>query len=60
MWRDSGSSSTTRASYPDRDPYPYGVDVFEWLCEGTGLHVEYLGDWGHPRGQKMLVFTRDP
>ena len=31
--------------------------MFEWLCEGTGLQVEYLGGWNNPRNQKMLVFT---
>ncbi|HEX8122385.1 MAG TPA: class I SAM-dependent methyltransferase [Solirubrobacteraceae bacterium] len=41
----------------DADPFHYGLDLFEWLCHGTGLRVEYLGDWGHPRSQKMLVFT---
>lgn len=41
----------------DSDRYHYGVDLFEWLCEGTGLQVEYLGDWGSPRSQRMLLFT---
>lgn len=46
------------ATYPDRDPFHYGLDLFEWLCEGTGLEVGYIGDWGNPRSQRMLVFTR--
>lgn len=45
------------ASYPDRDPFHYGVDLFEWLCEGSRLSVEYIGDWGNPRSQRMLAFT---
>jgi SAM-dependent methyltransferase len=42
----------------DQNPFHYSFEVFEWICEGSGLKPEYLGDWGHPRGQKMLVFKR--
>jgi SAM-dependent methyltransferase len=41
----------------DRDFFHYHFSVFEWLCEGTGLQVEYLGGWDNPRNQKMLCFT---
>jgi SAM-dependent methyltransferase len=52
--RPDGPAVPTR---PDCDPYHHGLDLFEWLCEGTALRVEYLGDWGSPTGQKMLLFT---
>ena len=39
------------------DRYHYGLDLFEWLCDGTGLQVTYLGDRGSPRSQKMLLFN---
>lgn len=42
----------------DNDPYHYDVSIFEWICAGTSLSVEYLGDWDSPRNQKMLVFTK--
>jgi SAM-dependent methyltransferase len=42
----------------DRDFYHYDVGTFEWICEGTGLSVEYLGDWQNPRNQKMLLFRK--
>jgi len=45
-------------SYFDRDPYHYDLATFEWACQDTGLKVEYIGDWNHPRDQKMLLFTR--
>lgn len=45
-------------SFFDRDPYHYDFATFQWICEGTGLTVEYLGDWNHPRDQKMMVFTK--
>ena len=45
-------------TFPDRDPYHYCFDAFEWICRGTGLRAECLGEWGHPRSQRMLRFTR--
>ena len=44
--------------YPDRDPFYYDPDLFAWLCAGSELDFEYRGDWGHPRGQHMMVFTK--
>jgi len=42
----------------DRDVYHYDLGTFEWICAGTSLRVEYLGDWGHPHNQKMLAFRK--
>jgi hypothetical protein len=43
--------------YIDRDWHRYAVGGL-WICEATGLDVKYLGYWGNPRNQKMIVFTR--
>jgi hypothetical protein len=40
------------------DPYHYAVDDFAYICEHLPLDVHDIGDWGHPRGQQMLRFTR--
>ena len=45
-------------TYSDRDPFHYDFAVFEWMCSGTGLMPEYLGEWNNPRNQKMLVFAK--
>lgn len=45
-------------SHYDRDPFHYSVDAFERICDGTGLEVEYIGDWKHPRHQYMLAFHK--
>jgi SAM-dependent methyltransferase len=45
-------------SYPDRDPFHYGVDAFEWLCDASTLEPSFIGDWGSPRGQSMMLFTK--
>jgi SAM-dependent methyltransferase len=42
----------------DRDPYHYDLSTFDWMVDGTVLDLEYLGDWRHPRDQRMLLFTR--
>lgn len=42
----------------DEDPYFYSPELFEWLCEGSDLACEYRGDWGHPRHQHLLIFTK--
>jgi SAM-dependent methyltransferase len=47
-----------RRTFYDRNPFHYSFDVFEWICDGTGLRVQNFGDWGHPRGQRMLIFTK--
>ncbi len=44
----------------DADSFHYDLATFEWICEGTGLTVEHLGQWGHPQKQEMLVFTKPP
>lgn len=46
------------ATYFDKDPYHYHFETFKWICEGTNLKVEYIGDWNHPRDQKMIVFVK--
>ncbi len=45
-------------SFFDKDPYHYDFPTMEWSCKGTGLRAEYLGDWSHPRNQKMMVFVK--
>jgi SAM-dependent methyltransferase len=45
-------------SYFDRDHYHYDMDTFRWICADTELEPDYIGDWNHPRSQKMLVFRR--
>lgn len=45
-------------TYPDKDPFHYEFGVFEELSARVSLEVEYIGEWGHPRGQMMMVFTR--
>ncbi|UFJ42544.1 class I SAM-dependent methyltransferase [Brevibacillus humidisoli] len=45
-------------TYLDKDPYHYHRSLFAYLVDGLSLHMEYIGDWGHPRNQKMLSFRK--
>jgi len=40
------------------DPYHYAFDEIRWMADLAELDVENIGDWGHPRGQRMLAFAR--
>lgn len=37
--------------------YFYPFATFEELAAKTGWQVEYIGEWNHPRDQKMMRFT---
>jgi SAM-dependent methyltransferase len=43
-------------THPDADPYHYRFEDLEYLGRGLARIVERIGDWGHPRGQKMARF----
>ncbi|HEX8104639.1 MAG TPA: class I SAM-dependent methyltransferase [Solirubrobacteraceae bacterium] len=51
----AGGAITT---WPDRDPYHYTYADMERAAAGLPWEVEAVGDWGHPRGQAMVVLTR--
>lgn len=40
----------------DADPYHYHMDDFRHAARGLPLEMRRIGDWGHPRGQRMLEF----
>ncbi|MEZ2301798.1 MAG: class I SAM-dependent methyltransferase [Microcoleus sp.] len=45
-------------TYMDSDPYHYQLQDFGWCIQGLPWTISYIGDWNHPRGQKMLLFTK--
>ncbi len=44
-------------SHPHRAFY-YPLDVIDDLASQTGWKLSYIGEWGHPRNQKMVLFYR--
>jgi SAM-dependent methyltransferase len=41
----------------DSDPFHYSFEEMKTLGDYAGLSVSRIGEWGHPRNQKMLCFT---
>ncbi len=48
-----------RTTHPDRDPYHYPQEFWQHSKIFDGWNVEWIGDWDHPRNQKMLRITRE-
>ena len=46
-------------SFFDKDPYHYNYQTFEQICQNTTLIPHYLGNWNHPRDQKLVLFTKN-
>lgn len=42
----------------EQDPYHYKRSDFLWCIEGLSWKMQYIGDWNHPRAQKMVCFTK--
>lgn len=45
-------------SHSDRFFYHYDMDDFAFVTRGLALRVERIGEWGHPRGQQMVMMTK--
>jgi hypothetical protein len=44
--------------YYDQGCYYYSCERFRAAAQDVGLRMTYIGEWGHPRGQRMLCFTQ--
>lgn len=40
----------------DREPFHQSFDELAMMASHAGLHAELIGDFGHPRDQRMIVF----
>lgn len=42
---------------PERDPFHYRPSDLRWAAQSVaGWDFRYIGDWGHPRGQRIAEF----
>jgi SAM-dependent methyltransferase len=46
-------------THGERDPYHYRFTDLAHAAKGLPWRVEHVGDWNHPRGQRMAAFVRD-
>jgi len=53
MEQSAGITTTARA-----DPYHYRRDDLFHACTGLPWSVNIVGDWNHPRNQRMVIFER--
>jgi SAM-dependent methyltransferase len=53
---DYKQSITT--SHAERDVFHYRVHELEWAAQVADWETTYIGEWGHPRGQQMMLFRR--
>lgn len=52
VWHERAGGFTFAGS----DPYHHRFRDFEYLAEGLPWDVEYVGDFDHPRGQRLINF----
>lgn len=43
-------------THSNRDPFHYRFEDIEYATSGLPISVYHHGEWGHPRGQQMLLF----
>lgn len=41
----------------DSDPFHYSIDELAYMAELAKLDLTVIGDWSHPRNQKMAAFS---
>jgi SAM-dependent methyltransferase len=54
----AGEGSGARTRYTERNMYWYYRRDLKWAAERTPFEFRYIGGWDHPRGQKMVEYTR--
>ena len=47
-----------KSSY-DSDPFHYSIEEIEYMASLAKLKSTFIGDWDHPRNQKMVVFEKE-
>jgi SAM-dependent methyltransferase len=53
-----GDHPEKRDKFTERNPFWYWPADLEWAAGFGPWEFKYLGDWGHPRKQMMVEFTR--
>jgi SAM-dependent methyltransferase len=56
----SANEPGKRGKFGERNPFWYWPGDLEWAASFGPWEFRYIGDWGHPRGQKLVAFVRTP
>jgi hypothetical protein len=43
-------------TFPDQDPFHYTLAQVSDMARNTGWEADFIGDFDHPRNQKMMLF----
>jgi SAM-dependent methyltransferase len=52
--------SASGRRFTERNAYWYYRDDLRWVAERSPWDFRYIGKWNHPRGQRMVEYTRRP
>jgi SAM-dependent methyltransferase len=55
---DAIFSADKRPFFAEQDVFWYYRSDLRWAAASSPWRVRYIGDWGHPAGQRMMEFTR--
>jgi SAM-dependent methyltransferase len=55
-----GISASKNGRFTERNRYWYYPSDLEWAAERTPFQFRYIGRWQHPKGQRMVEYTRLP
>lgn len=47
-------------TYGAQDPYHYKLSEFKQMIRGLPWRLHYIGEWDHPRAQRLLCFEKQP
>ena len=53
-----GDHPRRKDKFTERNPFWYWPGDLEWAASFAPLEFRYIGDWNHPRSQKMAEFRR--
>lgn len=57
-WRDAYQHISGVWTYPARDPYHYMLSDLDFAARELPFKVSPIGEWNHPRNQKVISFER--
>ncbi len=56
--RDVDYFSPNFPKFTERNPYSYYKQDMRWVAQRAPWRFDYIGEWGHPMKQQMVVYTR--
>lgn len=58
LYQDLTHHPGDRVTHALQDPYHYRISDLDYACGGLPWKMTYIGEWNHPRGQRIVAFIR--